>query len=66
MSHNCFNNFTHCDSVSNHSFSSCRVLMSHLSEDMASEDLNNVKFLLSDTLPRETMENANVRKMNEV
>lgn len=38
--------------------------MAHLSEDMASEDLNNVKFLLSSTLPRETMENAKVRQMN--
>ncbi|XP_062258632.1 CASP8 and FADD-like apoptosis regulator isoform X1 [Platichthys flesus] len=35
-----------------------RVLMAHISEDLASEDLNNVKFLMGSTLPRETMENA--------
>ncbi|XP_034417044.1 uncharacterized protein LOC117750145 isoform X4 [Cyclopterus lumpus] len=33
-----------------------RVLMANLNEDMANEDLNSVKFLLSSTLPREKME----------
>ncbi|XP_023284372.1 CASP8 and FADD-like apoptosis regulator [Seriola lalandi dorsalis] len=35
-----------------------RVLMAHVSEDMACEDLDTVKFLLGRTLPREKMENA--------
>ncbi|XP_035029786.2 CASP8 and FADD-like apoptosis regulator isoform X1 [Hippoglossus stenolepis] len=35
-----------------------RVLMAHISEDLANEDLNNVKFLMGSTLPRETMEKA--------
>nr|XP_057938687.1 CASP8 and FADD-like apoptosis regulator isoform X2 [Doryrhamphus excisus]XP_057938688.1 CASP8 and FADD-like apoptosis regulator isoform X2 [Doryrhamphus excisus] len=35
-----------------------RVLMTHLSEDMTSGDVNNVKFLLSTILPREKMEQA--------
>ncbi|XP_060944303.1 CASP8 and FADD-like apoptosis regulator isoform X1 [Limanda limanda] len=38
--------------------STFRVLMAHISEDLASDDLNNVKFLMGSTLPRETMENA--------
>ncbi|XP_049450763.1 CASP8 and FADD-like apoptosis regulator [Epinephelus fuscoguttatus] len=35
-----------------------RVLMANINEDIADEDLNNVKFLLSTTLPREKMEKA--------
>ncbi|KAM8856687.1 CASP8 and FADD-like apoptosis regulator isoform 1-T4 [Spinachia spinachia] len=35
-----------------------RVLMTNINEDMADEDLNNVKFLLGRTLSREKMENA--------
>ncbi|XP_040003687.1 CASP8 and FADD-like apoptosis regulator [Xiphias gladius] len=35
-----------------------RVLVVNVSEDMAYEDLNSLKFLLSSTLPRETMEKA--------
>ncbi|KAF0026225.1 hypothetical protein F2P81_020962 [Scophthalmus maximus] len=35
-----------------------RVLMAHISEDMAEEDLNNVKFLISSTLSREKLEKA--------
>nr|XP_046261185.1 CASP8 and FADD-like apoptosis regulator [Scatophagus argus] len=35
-----------------------RVLMSNISEDMASEDLNSVKFLLVGTLSREKIESA--------
>ncbi|XP_076026116.1 CASP8 and FADD-like apoptosis regulator [Genypterus blacodes] len=35
-----------------------KVLMTNVSEDMASEDLNSMKFLLSSTLPRERIENA--------
>uniref|UniRef100_A0A8C3AQ17 CASP8 and FADD-like apoptosis regulator n=1 Tax=Cyclopterus lumpus TaxID=8103 RepID=A0A8C3AQ17_CYCLU len=35
-----------------------RVLMANLNEDMANEDLNSVKFLLSSTLPREKMEKS--------
>ncbi|XP_070694466.1 CASP8 and FADD-like apoptosis regulator [Pempheris klunzingeri] len=35
-----------------------RVLMANISEDMANEDMNSVKFLLSSTLPREKMEKA--------
>ncbi|XP_068428105.1 CASP8 and FADD-like apoptosis regulator isoform X2 [Clinocottus analis] len=35
-----------------------RVLMANINEDMTNEDLNNVKFLLSSTLPREKMEKA--------
>ncbi|XP_054643705.1 CASP8 and FADD-like apoptosis regulator isoform X2 [Dunckerocampus dactyliophorus] len=35
-----------------------KVLMTHLSEDMASEDVNDVKFLLSTILPREKTEQA--------
>ncbi|KAF7658005.1 hypothetical protein LDENG_00019280 [Lucifuga dentata] len=35
-----------------------RVLMDNLSEDMASEDVRNVKFLLTSTLPREKMDKA--------
>ncbi|KAI3356171.1 hypothetical protein L3Q82_017420, partial [Scortum barcoo] len=35
-----------------------RVLMANVSEDMADEDLNSVKFLLSSTLPREKKEKA--------
>ncbi|XP_074550410.1 CASP8 and FADD-like apoptosis regulator isoform X3 [Halichoeres trimaculatus] len=40
------------------SLSRFRVLMANISEDIASDDLNSVKFLLSSTLPREKMENA--------
>ncbi|XP_061547500.1 CASP8 and FADD-like apoptosis regulator [Phycodurus eques] len=35
-----------------------RVLMAYISEDMAKEDVNSVKFLLGDMLPREKMETA--------
>ncbi|XP_042351205.1 CASP8 and FADD-like apoptosis regulator [Plectropomus leopardus] len=35
-----------------------RVLMANINEDMADEDLNSVKFLLSSTLPREKIEKA--------
>ncbi|XP_068559309.1 CASP8 and FADD-like apoptosis regulator [Cebidichthys violaceus] len=35
-----------------------RVLMANINEDMDSEDLNSVKFLLSSTLPREKTEKA--------
>ncbi|XP_019945252.1 CASP8 and FADD-like apoptosis regulator isoform X2 [Paralichthys olivaceus] len=35
-----------------------RVLMAHISEDLAHEDLDNVKFLMGSMLPRETMEKA--------
>ncbi|KAL3056515.1 hypothetical protein OYC64_019074 [Pagothenia borchgrevinki] len=35
-----------------------RVLMANINEDMAAEDLSNVKFLLSSTIPRENMEKA--------
>ncbi|XP_077392126.1 CASP8 and FADD-like apoptosis regulator isoform X2 [Festucalex cinctus] len=35
-----------------------RVLMAHISEDMATEDVNGVKFLLGNTLPHEKMETA--------
>ncbi|XP_040912348.1 CASP8 and FADD-like apoptosis regulator [Toxotes jaculatrix] len=35
-----------------------RVLMDYISEDIAPEDLSNVKFLLSNRLPREKMEKA--------
>ncbi|XP_075964837.1 CASP8 and FADD-like apoptosis regulator [Anarhichas minor] len=35
-----------------------RVLMANINEDMDSEDLNSVKFLLGSTLPREKMEKA--------
>lgn len=46
--------------------SSCRpcsrVLMAHISEDMASEDVSSVKFLLGNMLPRHKMENATVKK----
>lgn len=34
--------------------------MANINEDIADEDLNNVKFLLSTTLPREKMEKAKV------
>lgn len=34
--------------------------MANISEDVAGEDLNSVKFLLSNTLPREKMEKAEV------
>ncbi len=47
-------------------FPCCRVLMTDISEDMASEDLNSVKFLLSTTLPREKMDKVKVNKINEV
>lgn len=36
--------------------------MANISEDMASEDLNDVKFLLSTTLPREKIDKAMVNK----
>lgn len=42
-------------------FSYYRVLMANISEDMANEDLDSVKFLLSNTLPREKMEKAKVK-----
>ncbi|KAA8588233.1 CASP8 and FADD-like apoptosis regulator isoform X1 [Etheostoma spectabile] len=35
-----------------------RVLMANINDDVANEDLNSVKFLLSSTLPREQMEKA--------
>lgn len=35
-----------------------RVLMANISEDMASEDLDSVKFLLGGTVPRERMDKA--------
>ncbi|XP_041806475.1 CASP8 and FADD-like apoptosis regulator isoform X2 [Chelmon rostratus] len=35
-----------------------RVLMANISEDMASEDLNSVKFLLGTTLPHQKVEKA--------
>ncbi|XP_061697186.1 CASP8 and FADD-like apoptosis regulator isoform X2 [Syngnathoides biaculeatus] len=35
-----------------------RVLMAHISEDMAHEDVSSVKFLLGPMLPREKMETA--------
>ncbi|XP_074515634.1 CASP8 and FADD-like apoptosis regulator [Sebastes fasciatus] len=35
-----------------------RVLMANINEDMANDDLDSVKFLLSSTLPREKVENA--------
>ncbi|XP_077435632.1 CASP8 and FADD-like apoptosis regulator [Vanacampus margaritifer] len=35
-----------------------RVLMAHISEDMASEDVDSVKFLLGNMLPREKLETA--------
>lgn len=38
--------------------------MANISEDMANEDLNNVKFLLSNTLPREQLEKVKVSKKN--
>lgn len=38
--------------------------MANISEDMASEDLNRVKFLLSSTLPREKIEKAKVGEKN--
>lgn len=34
--------------------------MANISEDMASEDLKSLKFLLSSTLPREKIEKAKV------
>ncbi|XP_056145366.1 CASP8 and FADD-like apoptosis regulator [Lampris incognitus] len=41
-----------------HVLSRYRVLIANLSEDMANEDLRNVKFLLSSTIPREKVDNA--------
>ncbi|XP_011609243.2 CASP8 and FADD-like apoptosis regulator [Takifugu rubripes] len=35
-----------------------RVLMANISEDLASEDLNSLKFLLSQVLPREKLEKS--------
>lgn len=59
---------TTCGSQSNHGFPYCRVLMANINDDMANEDLNRVKFLLSSTLSHEQMEKAKVKKkkMNEV
>lgn len=37
--------------------------MANISEDMTSEDLNSVKFLLSRTLPREKIEKAKVKRV---
>ena len=37
--------------------------MANINEDMAAEDLSNVKFLLSSTIPRENMEKATVKKI---
>ncbi|XP_034041806.1 CASP8 and FADD-like apoptosis regulator a [Thalassophryne amazonica] len=42
----------------NHVLPRFRVLMVNVSEDMANEDLNSVKFLLSKMLPREKMDKA--------
>ncbi|XP_071373510.1 CASP8 and FADD-like apoptosis regulator [Centroberyx affinis] len=41
-----------------HVLSKYRVLMADVSEDMANEDLKNLKFLLSSALPREKMDKA--------
>lgn len=38
--------------------------MANISEDMANEDLNSVKFLLSNTLPPEKREKAKVKKIS--
>ncbi|XP_058510768.1 CASP8 and FADD-like apoptosis regulator isoform X2 [Solea solea] len=35
-----------------------RVLMAHISEEMASDDLSSMTFLISNMIPREKMENA--------
>lgn len=42
-------------------FGFCRVLIDNISDDMASEDLDNMKFLLSKTLSREQMEKSKVK-----
>ena len=36
--------------------------MANISEDMASEDLDSVKFLLGGTVPRERMDKAKVKE----
>ena len=41
-------------------FPHCRVLMANISEDMVSDDLDCMKFLLSTTLPREKTGKAEV------
>lgn len=41
-------------------FSFCRVLMAEISEEMNTEDLNRIKFLLGKTISREYLENVKV------
>lgn len=40
--------------------------MSNISEDMADEDLNSVKFLLSSRLPREKIDKAKVKHVESL
>lgn len=40
--------------------------MTNISEDLASEELKNLKFLLSEDLPREKLENSKVSQHGPV